>query len=218
MALVPFRVSGQAASQQLDSQLLQVGPFSLLLHQRPKDSGNTAHLTQAGQEQREGMLQEQVRSLLCCIPLLVMTLSCRACGQPLANNYTDIILANHSQLQPLHSMVTQMYLSVVVHACSSDWHSLLQADSQAASLHLLPLLLQSGSKDHLTNVGLVLWQSGFVLADFLLLRLPQLQHSASSGPGIWSGVRVLELGCGCGTVGMFLALAGAQVTGGTRIV
>jgi hypothetical protein len=44
MALVPFRAAGAAASQQLGEQLLQVGPHSLLLHQRPKESGNTAHL------------------------------------------------------------------------------------------------------------------------------------------------------------------------------
>jgi hypothetical protein len=44
MALVPFHVAGAAASQQLGEQLLQIGPHSLLLHQRPKESGNTAHL------------------------------------------------------------------------------------------------------------------------------------------------------------------------------
>lgn len=52
-----------------------------------------------------------------------------------------------------------------------------------------------------------------MLADFLLQRLPQLQNIAqgSSGSNHWAGVRVLEFGCGAGTVGMFLALAGAQV-------
>jgi predicted nicotinamide N-methyase len=66
----------------------------------------------------------------------------------------------------------------------------------------------------LSRVGLVLWQSGYVLSDFLLLRLPQLQagrHGCSSSSSSWAGSRVLELGCGAGTVGMFLALAGAQV-------
>ena len=59
----------------------------------------------------------------------------------------------------------------------------------------------------LSNVGLVLWQSGYVLSDFLLLRSQAAPGNMSS----WAGVRVLELGCGGGTVGMFLALAGAQV-------
>jgi hypothetical protein len=52
MALVPFRVAGAAASQQLGEQLLQVGPDSLLLHQRPKESGNTAHLQRAATRQQ----------------------------------------------------------------------------------------------------------------------------------------------------------------------
>lgn len=51
MALVPFRMAGAAASQQLGEQLLQVGPHSLLLHQRPKESGNTAHLQRATEKQ-----------------------------------------------------------------------------------------------------------------------------------------------------------------------
>lgn len=63
----------------------------------------------------------------------------------------------------------------------------------------------------LSRVGLVLWQSGYVLSDFLLLRLPQLQAGRHSCSSSWAGARVLELGCGAGTVGMFLALAGAQV-------
>lgn len=69
-------------------------------------------------------------------------------------------------------------------------------------------------------MGLVLWQSGYVLSDFLLLRLQAVGGAVSSsrggfagGNGSGSGVRVLELGCGGGTVGMFLALAGAQVGG-----
>jgi hypothetical protein len=52
MALVPFRVAGAAASQQLGEQLLQVGPHSLLLHQRPKESGNTAHLHRTAHRQQ----------------------------------------------------------------------------------------------------------------------------------------------------------------------
>jgi hypothetical protein len=97
----------------------------------------------------------------------------------------------------------------------------------------------SQQQPDLSQVGLVLWQSGYVLSDFLLLRLQAAGGAVSSSgaaaggwsgsngsnggssggwggggagsSGSWAGVRVLELGCGGGTCGMFLALAGAQV-------
>eukprot|EP00879_Flechtneria_rotunda_P023170 GHRR01024496.1.p1 GENE.GHRR01024496.1~~GHRR01024496.1.p1 ORF type:complete len:304 (+),score=106.79 GHRR01024496.1:607-1518(+) len=53
------------------------------------------------------------------------------------------------------------------------------------------------------NVGLVVWQSGFVLGDYLLRTKPL---------GSWAGLKVLELGCGTGQLGIVLALAGADVT------
>lgn len=56
----------------------------------------------------------------------------------------------------------------------------------------------------LSNVGLVVWQSGVLLADLLLRRPP-------FGPGSWPGLAVLELGAGTGLVGMALAVAGARV-------
>ncbi len=58
------------------------------------------------------------------------------------------------------------------------------------------------SAPDLSNVGLIVWQSAFVLADYLLARPPF---------GQWAGVRVLELGAGTGACGISLALAGATV-------
>ncbi|WIA13223.1 hypothetical protein OEZ85_006815 [Tetradesmus obliquus] len=142
MALVPFRVAGAAASQQRGQQLLQVGPHSLLLHQRPKESGNTAHLQRVADRQQE--------------------------QQPAGTS---------GSMQ-------------------------LAAAGSAPSEQQQP---------DLSRVGLVLWQSGYVLSDFLLLRLPQLQAGPHGCSSCWAGARVLELGCGAGTVGMFLALGGAQV-------
>lgn len=89
MALVPFRVSGPAASQQLDSQLLQVGPYSLMLHQRPQASGNAAHLmkSRAQQQQQQGEDVEQDRPqqqvwntqlFICCVASLCS--SCLVAG------------------------------------------------------------------------------------------------------------------------------------------
>jgi hypothetical protein len=143
MALVPFRVTGPSAAQDMEERLLQVGPCSLLLQQRPQASGNTAHLL--GQQQQQQQQQHGGST-------------------------------THQQQRP-----------------------------------------------DLSNVGLVLWQSGLLLADFLLLRMPhgaagtaEAAGAAAAGAGSsamhsWAGVRVLELGCGGGTTGMFLAKAGAQV-------
>jgi len=54
------------------------------------------------------------------------------------------------------------------------------------------------------NVGLVIWQSGFVLADYLL-------RTQLIGTPL-KGLRILELGCGTGQLGIVLALTGADVT------
>ena len=48
---------------------------------------------------------------------------------------------------------------------------------------------QSSAKPDLSHVGLVVWQSAFVLADWLLRHPPF---------GQWADVSVLELGCGTG--------------------
>eukprot|EP00775_Hariotina_reticulata_P007133 gene7133-7348_t len=53
------------------------------------------------------------------------------------------------------------------------------------------------------NVGLVIWQSGFVLADYLLRARPL---------GSLTGLRILELGCGTGQLGIDLKHAGQQHT------
>ena len=55
----------------------------------------------------------------------------------------------------------------------------------------------------LADVGRVAWQAAFVLAD-LVLRHPPF--------GQWTGVSVLDLGCGTGALGLLLAAAGAAVT------
>ena len=81
------------------------------------------------------------------------------------------------------------------------------------------------------NVGLVLWQAGFVLAEWLIRARP-LASSLCSGSGSgggggdgggggkgdndggggWRGAAVLELGCGVGQLGIPLACTGARVT------
>jgi hypothetical protein len=53
------------------------------------------------------------------------------------------------------------------------------------------------------NVGLVVWQAGFVLAEWLI-------RAAPLGP--WPGRAVVELGCGVGQLGIPLACTGARVT------
>ncbi|BDA43830.1 EEF1A lysine methyltransferase 3 [Coccomyxa sp. Obi] len=59
------------------------------------------------------------------------------------------------------------------------------------------------SEENLENVGLVVWQSAFVLAEFLMAHPPF---------GAWHDVSAVDLGTGTGVVGLVLALAGADVT------
>lgn len=59
----------------------------------------------------------------------------------------------------------------------------------------------SRSTSSWANLGLVAWQSGFLLAELLLRRPPFRQ---------WADVAVVDLGTGTGLVGVALALAGAR--------
>ncbi|KAL3148776.1 hypothetical protein ABBQ38_014185 [Trebouxia sp. C0009 RCD-2024] len=59
------------------------------------------------------------------------------------------------------------------------------------------------SNEHLENVGLVAWQSAFVLAEYLLRHPPF---------GQWHDVRAVDLGAGTGVMGIALAMAGARAT------
>ncbi len=52
-------------------------------------------------------------------------------------------------------------------------------------------------------MGLLIWSSSFVFAEYLLRVQPV---------GSWRGKRVLELGAGTGMLGIALAMAGADVT------
>ena len=58
-----------------------------------------------------------------------------------------------------------------------------------ASDNLASVELEGRERTPLGNVGLVVWQSAFVLADYLVARPPY---------GTWQGVSVIDLGTGTG--------------------
>ncbi|KAG2494446.1 hypothetical protein HYH03_007498 [Edaphochlamys debaryana] len=68
----------------------------------------------------------------------------------------------------------------------------------------------------LADVGLVVWQAGFLLADHLLRHPPFATPGRRASAGVdpaaaWRPVRALDLGTGSGVVGIALAAAGAHV-------
>lgn len=84
--------------------------------------------------------------------------------------------------------------------------------AQAMRDHALWVVLQAAGQGHmaeadvagegLAHVGLVVWQSAFVLSELLLQRPPF---------GGWADVRCVDLGTGTGLVAIALAKAGADV-------
>jgi hypothetical protein len=64
----------------------------------------------------------------------------------------------------------------------------------------------SGYISAFPNVGLVVWQAGFVLAEWLIRAAPLGAGAA------WRALTILELGCGVGQLGVPLACTGARVT------
>ncbi|PNG63008.1 Methyltransferase-like protein 21A, partial [Tetrabaena socialis] len=62
--------------------------------------------------------------------------------------------------------------------------------------------------ERLADVGLVVWQAGWVLAEYLLRVAPFCGRGG--GPG-WRSVTAVDLGTGTGLVGIALAAAGARV-------
>ncbi|KXZ54852.1 hypothetical protein GPECTOR_4g924 [Gonium pectorale] len=62
----------------------------------------------------------------------------------------------------------------------------------------------------LANVGLVVWQAGFLLADYVLRR-PPFGGRGGDPAAAWRPLTAVDLGTGSGVVGIALALAGARV-------
>ncbi|KAI8474032.1 MAG: hypothetical protein J3K34DRAFT_156674 [Monoraphidium minutum] len=83
-------------------------------------------------------------------------------------------------------------------------------EEQQEAMAKLPLEAAQRAGEYVSafpNVGLVVWQAGFVLAEWLIRAAP-----LGGGPAAWAALNVLELGCGVGQLGIPLACAGAAVT------
>ena len=198
-ALVPFRVSGPAAEQTGGTRLFQIGGYPIFLVQRPHDSGALRPLASRSpgaswdvdvettfdrcDGQQQGAGAQQQRQGGDALPQLQQ----QGAGSQQQEQRQQKQGAG-TQPQRLQGAGTQQQGTGTV-----------QEQQPQEPCACQPA---SGGKAHLANVGLVAWQCGFVLADYLL-RQPPFET--------WHGVHVVELGSGVGTVGIALALAGASV-------
>ncbi len=173
MAVVPFRVSGAAADQSLEHRLFQIGGHTIKVRQNPA----VCHIAKTDNDwlflSAQHALQEQHAKV----------------------NMTSCV---HPCAIPFHVLPVSVSLLVqgqgigclqrVCFAQGSGAHQHIGVQSDSASEGSRDSCAGS-SKENLENVGLVVWQSAFVLAEFLMAHPPL---------GAWHDVRAVDLGTGTG--------------------
>ncbi len=177
MALVPYRVSGAAADQRSEWRVFQLpGGVTLRLRQRPADSG--ARRT---------------------TPLSLH-------HQPPPNHATNNDRDNSSEPATPHPTNTASVISSLTPSAAATTPTATPPHSELPPPPPPPPAPPPAppGPDHLANVGLVVWQSGFVLAEYLLRTCP----FGPGDPGSWLPLTAVDLGTGTGLVGIALALAG----------
>lgn len=173
MALVSFRVSGAAADQSLEHRLFQIGGHTIKVRQNPAVSG----------VRKPNLL---MTDLVCLLNMLLM------------NNM------QHLDMQPLAFWTKGPHIFYILEyqvACcieESDWALIRGCSAQGSGAHqhigvhsdsTSEVSRGGSSEENLENVGLVVWQSAFVLAEFLMAHPPL---------GAWHDVRAVDLGTGTG--------------------
>ncbi|GFR52498.1 hypothetical protein Agub_g15037 [Astrephomene gubernaculifera] len=210
MALVPYRVSGAAADQRASERLLQLpGGVTLRLLQWPALSGASAASASASTT-----APASSSSSCCSLPG-----NATAPG-PAAAALTSLATSSAAATAAAAVQPTTPQLHAAAAAAAAanvtvtrvGQSQLRLEDGCGRSRGAAPLVGPKPPLSSLANVGLVVWQAGFLLAEYLLRVAPFAgQRKGDDAASSWRSLTVVDLGTGSGVVGIALALAGARV-------
>lgn len=179
--LVSLVLDDDGGSEDTLAAIYQVGPHTVQIKQRPNESRSLLPTENSSSsvpvDNAAGVSETQGAPLSSAV-------DCTAAAPSEADNSPSSDDQGHQTTRPDPAASET---STSPGAC--DWKLINRARSVAFS--------------QLANVGWTVWQSAFILGEWLLRKPPVAS---------WQGVKVLELGAGTGVLGLVLAMAGADVT------
>ena len=166
MALVPFRVSGAAADQTLEHRIFQIGQHTVRIDQDVHKSGSLQRVAiqPSSQDSSPGAspvlgFGTRFATAVSCLQYMLARSACF---------FHRLLVTSNNVTDKICKCTHLAYLL----RPSVPWYS---ADVKG--------------EEHLEHVGLVVWQSAFVLAEYLLRHPPF---------GQWDDVHAVDLGAGTG--------------------
>mmetsp|Transcript_24712 Transcript_24712/g.53917 ORF Transcript_24712/g.53917 Transcript_24712/m.53917 type:complete len:326 (-) Transcript_24712:855-1832(-) len=188
MAIVPFRISGPAASQDLEGRLFQICGLVIKIRQHPN-----AGLRCMGDSTEPA--PPSIPDSAADVSSLA-TPACTGSAGPAPPGTSAGPLGSAAKSQSNAA-------AAILWPGDDDEDDKDNSSVPGGTGSPVACPLHGPAPDSkLGKVGLVVWQCGFVLSDLLLRHPPW---------GTWAGIRVLDLGSGTGLVGIALALSAAQV-------